>query len=108
MHIAQVVSIQLTGGSSSELRYDAYRETEAWLKQWTPRANFKAVIGSDLEECLAMLREDLRKDLVPHFLAHNGVKPQHFKFQIADQAVENGRFWMPSALVRGCDFYLKD
>lgn len=25
-----------------------------------------------------------------------------------DQAVENGRFWMPSALVRGSDFYLKD
>lgn len=108
MHIAQIVKVSLTGKAVDELSYGAYTATQEWLNQWTPRGSMKAVVGKDRDECLAMLREDLNKSLVSSWLKSKGVLPKHFKFQISDQEVKEGRFWMPSGVVCGTDFYVEE
>lgn len=107
MHIAQVVNVSLVGSASGQLSYDAYNATKQWLTQWTPQANFKAVIASDLVECIRVIADDLRTTLVPHYLARYGVKPEHFKFNVSEQSVVDGRFWMSTQVVRGTDYYLR-
>ncbi len=104
MHIAQIAEVKLKGSAADKIPHSAYIETVAWLKQWTPQANFKAVIASDLDSAISVLRADLQKTLLPSFLRCRGVLPEHFTFQVCHQAAEDGRFWAPIRLRLMRDF----
>ncbi len=94
MIVAQVVTISLKTGAARGLSHEAYTRTVEWLKHWTPRTNFKAVIAEDKDSAVRMIQEDLQRELVPSWLAsESGVTANLFQFQIAYDDVKNGRFW---------------
>lgn len=100
MHIMQVVSIRLADRARDELSNTAYTRAEAWLTHWTPRGNYRAVIGESQEAALEMVRRDLHQNLVPAWLRAEGkVFPHHFEFEVSSQNVEDFRFWMSSQVV---------
>lgn len=97
MFITQIESVKLKGSSYDKLSYSTVRRVEAWLIQWTCRNNFKAVVTKTAEEGIADCRHILQEDLVPGWLAHLGVKPEHFLFQVAVVPIDKqGRFWISS------------
>lgn len=100
MHVMQVVSIRLKPGMENVLTKAAHDRVTEWLTQWTPRANFMAVLGDSSEQCLSMIREDLMTDLVPSWMvSESKIKPGMFQFEVSDQKLRNNRFWMPSGVV---------
>lgn len=99
MNIMQIITFRLHPDVANTLNHAAFTEATTWLKQWTPRANIKAVVSGSRKESLSVLRKDLSTSLVPWFLDIKGVKPEHFQFEVSEQEVDDGRFWMPSSLV---------
>lgn len=94
MIVAQVIKVSLKPSAQRTLSFEAYTRTVEWLKTWTPRGNFKAVIAEDREQAVKLLRQDLQEKLIPSWLAREqGVSADVFQFQIAYEAVEDGRFW---------------
>lgn len=105
MHITQIRSVKLRGSALDSLSYNAVTRTNEWLQQWTCLGNFKAVITdteeTGIEECRMMLRDEL----VPSWLAHLGVKAEHFSFEVSTQeADEKNRFWLSSTVQRLGDY----
>jgi hypothetical protein len=100
MNIMQIVNIQLTEKAKQQLSHASYVQASEWLTQWTPRGNFKAVVSESRAESLAMLTKDLQENLAPSWMREErGVQPHHFEFEVSEQDVEDGRFWMPSIVV---------
>lgn len=106
MHIAQIVSVKLRVSAADTLPHSAYLRIEEWLTQWTPRRNFKTVLADSREQAIERCRQQLRKQLVPSWAAHLGVKPEHFTFQVSDQEVVDGEFWGGNQLVCLTDFHV--
>lgn len=106
MHIAQIVKVELRGSAANTLSYAAHTRVQEWLTQWTPARNFKAVIAGTRDEAIERCRQVLRKQLIPSWIEHLGVKHEHFVFRISDQDAPNGEFWMSSGVVCGTDFYI--
>ena len=100
LYVTQVKYVYLKGAAADMLTKRAHDKVTEWLKQWTCPANFKAVITNTEEEGLEFLKGKLRETLVPSFLTRDGVKPEHFEFEVSSQEAKNGEFWMPSALVK--------
>lgn len=98
MNVMQIVYVRLSDKAEDVLTARKHAEVLAWLEQWTPRANFKAVITESQQESLRILINDLQQNLVPAFLG-NAVRANLFEFQVADQEVEDRRFWMPSSIL---------
>ena len=99
MNIMQIATIRMHPDAGRVLTHEAFTEVGEWLKQWTPRANYMAVVSGSPEESLGILRKDLSATLVPKFLDILGVRPEHFQFEVSDQDVDDGRFWMPSSVI---------
>lgn len=99
MYITQVVEVNLRDSAKDSLSYNVVTSVEEWLKQWTCLGNFKAIISDTREQGIEKCREMLRAELVPPWLAHRGVKPEHFSFEVSSQEVDkDGRFWLSSSL----------
>ena len=110
MHIAQIVKVRLKVSACDHLSYSAYTRVQEWLTQWTPVANFKAVIAEDrhlaIEACRIQMHKEeawIRSDLI-----RLGVRSQHFYFNVSDQEVVNNQFWMSTGVVCGTDFSTGD
>lgn len=99
MYITQVVEVKLRGSAKDSLSYNTVTTVEEWLTQWTCLGNFKAIISDTKEQGIEKCREMLRAELVPSWLAHRGVKPEHFSFEVSSQEVDkDGRFWLSTSL----------
>lgn len=99
MYITQVVEVKLRGSAKDSLSYNAVTTVEEWLTQWTCLGSFKAIISDTKEQGIEKCREMLRAELVPPWLAHRGVKPEHFSFEVSSQEVDkDGRFWLSTSL----------
>ena len=97
MYVTQIVTIRLCGAAADKLPHRLYLSTQEWLTQWTPRANFKAVITDTQAEGVEKCRGMLRENLVPSWL---DVPPHLFEFELSSQKVdEDMGFWMPSVAV---------
>lgn len=99
MHIMQIVKVRLTAKSADELSANQYKAAEDWLGNWTPVANFRAVIADSEKSALAKCQKMLTDGLVPAWL--RGAAPEHFEFQVSEQAVKDGTFWMSTSTVLG-------
>lgn len=106
MHLAQIVSVKLRGSAADTIPHSAYVRIEGWLAQWTPRRNFKTVLADNRMQAIERCRQQLRKQLVPDWAAHLGVKPEHFSFQVSDQEVVGGEFWGGSQIACLTDYHV--
>lgn len=97
--VVQVAHVYLKPDADRVLSAYAHRRVTEWLTQWTCRANFKATLASSQQEGLERVQKLLQEKLVPGFLARDGVKPEHFEFEVSMQDVEEGFFWLPIGLV---------
>lgn len=64
------------------LERDRKRAAE-WLKQWTPKNNFMAVISSSMDIAVAAFRKDFAKTVVNH-----GYPANNFEFTIGMSEIE--------------------
>lgn len=95
--VMQVRHIRLTAAAAHDLSHSSYNRVVDWLKNWTAPANFKAVLGESEADCLRRVREMLATNLVPGWLRDESkVLPKHFEFQVAEQVIDDGMFWMDS------------
>lgn len=100
MIVMQIVSVQLKPRMNRKLSHFDFGRVENWLRQWTCRANFKAVIEPTQEEALEHCRQMLREQLVPSWLASESkITPGMFTFRVADQEAKDNEFWMSSQAV---------
>lgn len=103
MIVAQAVTIKLKDSAARTLSHESYVRTQDWMKNWTPRNNFKAVIADTREEAVKALQAKLQVELVPSWLRkESGVMPDQFEFQIAYEEVKEDGFWpsLPFTLVK--------
>ncbi|UCV26750.1 hypothetical protein [Ferribacterium limneticum] len=99
-HVMQVVGVRLTQEAGRKLSHLAYGQAENWLKHWTPRGTFKAVLGESREDCLDKCRKQMQTLLVPSWLtSESEIFPKYFEFEVSDQKIEDGMFWMDSSVV---------
>lgn len=96
-HIMQIVNVRLTAEAANKLSHRAYGKAENWLNGWTPKGNFKAVLGTSRDDALDKCRKMLAETLVPTWM--DTVHPSHFEFEVSDQEIENGMFWLSSNVV---------
>lgn len=99
MHIMQIKHVRLHPKAENEITKKQYNSIESWLKQWNPQAAIEAVIGENEAECLKVLRNDL--DNLIRYRYTSDSMSHLFQFQVSDQVVKGGRFWMPSSLIWG-------
>lgn len=59
------------------------RRAAEWLKQWTPKNNFEAVITSDMDVAVQAFREDFAKSAATH-----GYPSRNFEFTIGMSEIE--------------------
>lgn len=98
--VMQVVHVRIKPGMENVWSKATYDRVENWLKNWTCSANFKACIEPTEEEALTHCQRTLRKNLVPSWLqSESKVFPWQFEFEVSEQEVVDGEFWMPSGLV---------
>lgn len=90
--VMRVSKVELSSSAEHEISHAAYKEVQQWLTSFTCAANFKAVIG-DFDDCIKILRDDMKTNLVPGWLVNMGVKPEHFVFFVSGDRVVDGRFW---------------
>ena len=69
------------------------KQATEWLKQWTPKNNFKAVITADMNAAISAFRDDFKKTCATH-----GYPPANFEFMIGMTEIETTddgirRFW---------------
>ena len=97
MYVAQIHKIALLDSAKDNLSFAAYTEAEGWLAKLSCRGNFKAVVAESKEDAVELCRTMIRDELVPSWLAAKGVKPEHFKFAIAGDTVDDRKgyrtFW---------------
>jgi len=92
-YVLRVHKVIMSPNASRLLSANAYKEVSAWLTQWTCANNFKAVIG-DYDYCINVLRDDLKKNLIPSWLVREGVTPECFVFTVSGGEVsDDDRFW---------------
>lgn len=103
LNVMQVTRVKLRREAADVLTANAHAEVVSWLSQWTPQANFKAVVTSSEQNSLALLTADLQANLVPAFM-RGKVQPHLFTFQVSSQTTENSRFWMPSSISTCTDY----
>ena len=107
--VVQVVTINLTDNARYYLKADVVREVNAWLGQWTPRNNFKAVIAKDRTEALAKCRKQLALLPVDVFPKSYGVTVGCFQFNISESAVnDKGEFWSAFNTTISTDYALEE
>lgn len=95
-YIAYIAEVRLNSRASRRLSHGAYQRTATWLTQWTPKANFKAVIADTSEGCVAILK---REPVVTEWLANeSGVRNSDFEFEINRGDVIDGRLWVDPCL----------
>ena len=100
MVVMQIVRVDLKPRMASVLSFNTHNRVTDWLKHWTCRANFKAVIAPDRESALQHCQQMLRKQLVPSWLAReSGIKASMFTFQVSEQTAKDNEFWMSSQAV---------
>lgn len=98
--VMQIVKVRIKPGMEHKWSKSTYERVEEWLKHWTCPANFKAVIEDSRDEALAHCRRTLYGELVPSWLnRESGVNPEDFEFEVSEQDVKHGEFWMSYQVV---------
>jgi len=98
MKVMQVTAFQLTKASTARLSHASYIEVVEWLKHWTAKANYKALITSSDEEGIARYQGIFQAQLVPSWFIGR-VRPEDFEFMVSSQDVKDGQFWITSSVV---------
>lgn len=101
MYVAQIVEVRMLSAIAGMLPHATYAGVHEWLMQWTPQANFKAVIADNEAAAIEMLRIDLIDNLIRPRMFPPEVTPQMFEFRISGQDTVHFRFWMPSSVSYG-------
>ena len=97
MYVTQIVTVRLNEKAPHELTHALFSSVDGWLKTWTPRANFKAVLTDTSAQGVEKCRQMLRTSLVPPWLK---VSSRLFEFEVSSQELdEDSAFWMPSSVV---------
>ena len=99
MIVMQIHKVRLKQSAANDLSIRDYNNAKALLERINWQIATEAVISTFIEECVDMLRDDLTQLIHRAFLVES-VKPEHFEFEVTSQEVRNGRFWMPSHIVR--------
>ena len=107
MIVMQVKVVRLKKTAGDTLSHKAYQSAVEWLERVNWQSALEAVIAGSERECEGILKEDLAR-LIPRAFMGEAVKPEHFEFEVSSQEVKNGRFWMPSCIVRCNWISLKD
>lgn len=93
-YVVQIANIRLRPDAADVLSKRGFDEVSAWLSQWTPRNNFKAVIKPTRQEGIDHLKSVLHQTLVPSWLAwETGVTPGMFEFEVCAEEVQGDEFW---------------
>lgn len=104
MNIMQVTTVRLRGRAGDVLSANTHKRVTEWLTQWTPRGNFKVAVKPTKKDSLAAIKNMLRKELVPGWLAalHADLHLM-FEFEVSEQDTdEAGFFWGNSCVVWSC------
>lgn len=97
MHFMQIKAVRLRGMAGDVLSANTHHRVMQGLIGARWEGQYKAAVGKDRQHCLDMLREDIFYSL-PVPLAHLGVKPSHFEFQVTEDEIKEGRFWPPTGI----------
>lgn len=91
MIIMQVVNVRLRPDSAERLSKRDYDHAQAWLTSWTPQNNIQAVICDSRTQAHETLQCDLQRLLS---IPGSRLRGHHCQYQLAQQSVRVGRFWL--------------
>ena len=99
MIVMQVKGVRLKKTAGDTLSHRAHQRAVEWLSLIRWQSALEAVIAGSERECEERLKEDLAR-LISRAFKSETAKPEHFEFEVFSQEVKNGRFWIPSCIVR--------